>query len=274
MFFGWRKASEDPLLEDTFNNEEDKNEIDTVEYAPPTSWIADLQVLYAMWFAKITGDTHQERLESFYKKQARFYDSYRDRMLHGRRPMMRKMPAFTGDVWVDFGGGTGSNLEFFGENVANFKKVLLVDLAPSLLEIAQKRVHTNDWTNVQIVTGDVTDPNLPGLPKEGTVDVITISYALTMIPNWKDALENARRLLKPDGHIAVCDFTVDPKSQWSISQYLWKKVFSFDNVFLTKEHIEYLKRAFHCEYHQLEYGTFPYVPSLFKCPYYVFIGRV
>jgi len=39
------------------------------------------------------GKTQQERLESFYLSQAHLYDSYRYRMLHGRLPMVKNMPA-------------------------------------------------------------------------------------------------------------------------------------------------------------------------------------
>jgi len=65
----------------------------------------------------------QERLESFYVSQADLYDSYRHRMLHGRFPMIKAMPAPEGGVWVDMGGGTGSNLEYYGSNLNNWGKV-------------------------------------------------------------------------------------------------------------------------------------------------------
>lgn len=90
------------------------------------------QVLKYMWFAKIAGGTHQEKLESFYKAQADLYDSYRFRMLHGRLPMIRKMPTPAKGVWLDMGGGTGSNLEYFGPNLKHFGKVIVLDLCPSL----------------------------------------------------------------------------------------------------------------------------------------------
>ena len=35
--------------------------------------------------------------------------------------------------------------------------------------------------------------------------------ALVMIPDWKKAVDNALRLLRPGGHIGVCDFTVLPE---------------------------------------------------------------
>eukprot|EP00976_Prorocentrum_cordatum_P064952 1177707-Prorocentrum_minimum.AAC.2 len=110
--------------------------IERVEYNPPHSVFTDMQVLRAMWFPNIKGDTHQEQLESFYKTQAHLYDSYRCRMLHGRKPLVKAMPANKGDVWVDLGGGTGSNLEFFGANINDFKKVVVVDLTPSLVQVS------------------------------------------------------------------------------------------------------------------------------------------
>lgn len=253
-------------------NKNKEEKIKTVEYNPSYTFSTDLQVLYALWFAKINGNTHQEKLESFYNKQASLYDSYRCRMLHGRQPLIYEMSAKKNDVWVDFGGGTGSNLEFFGKNIADFKQVTIVDITPSLVEVAEERITKNNWSNVNIVVGDVTDQHLSGLPKQGTVDLITISYALTMIPNWKEALTNAKRLLKPNGHIAICDFTID-SYQWSISQSFWKKLFSLDNVILNKEHINYLQDNFKCVLHDVKYGTFPYVPGVFKCPYYVFVGK-
>lgn len=37
-----------------------------------------------------------------------------------------------GGVWVDLCCGTGSNLEFFGQNLNHFSKVVALDLCPSL----------------------------------------------------------------------------------------------------------------------------------------------
>ena len=64
---------------------------------------------------------------------------------------MFEMPAKRGGVWVDLGGGTGSNLEYFrgagGEDTlsATFSKVYVVDLTPSLLEVAKARVEERGW---------------------------------------------------------------------------------------------------------------------------------
>ena len=80
------------------------------------------------WHGPRNEGSHQEQLESFYERQAHLYDQYRHRMLHGRKPMMLNMPAPAGGVWVDLGGGTGANMEYFreGDALRRFGKVYLV----------------------------------------------------------------------------------------------------------------------------------------------------
>lgn len=66
------------------------------------------------------------------------------------------------------------------------------------MDVAKKRVLSKGWDSiVSVVLGDACDFDCAGLPPSGTVDVVTFSYALTMIPDWKKALENAFRMLKP-----------------------------------------------------------------------------
>ncbi len=47
-----------------------------------------------------------------------------------------------------------------------------------------------------MVLGDACDSSNSEMPGEGTVDVVTFSYALTMIPDWREAIRNAFRMLK------------------------------------------------------------------------------
>lgn len=77
-------------------------------------------------------------------------------------------------------------------------QVVVLDLCPSLVDVAKKRVASRGWSElVSVVLGDACDFDCPGLPPAGTVDVVTFSYALSMIPDWKQAIRNAHRMLKP-----------------------------------------------------------------------------
>jgi len=58
-------------------------------------------------------------------------------------------------------------------------------------------VDSRGWSAVvDVVLGDACDFSCPGLPPAGSVDVVTFSYALSMIPDWRQAIRNAFRLLK------------------------------------------------------------------------------
>lgn len=86
---------------------------------------------------------------------------------------------------------------FQGENLSHWGKCVVLDLCPSLAEAANKRVKSHKWESfVSVVVGDACDYECPGLPAAGTVDVVTFSYALTMIPDWRKAIRNAYRMLK------------------------------------------------------------------------------
>src|SRR5262249_60107494 len=97
------------------------------------SILADLKVLYHLTLSPIRGATHAERLESFYQGQADAYDSFRARLLHGRKELFETLPVPEGGLWIDMGGGTGSNLEYLGNSLQRLQKLYLVDLSPSLL---------------------------------------------------------------------------------------------------------------------------------------------
>jgi ubiquinone/menaquinone biosynthesis C-methylase UbiE len=74
----------------------------------------------------------------------------------------------------------------------------VLDLCPSLVDVATKRVTSKGWSDfVTVVLGDACDFECAGLPAAGTVDVVTFSYALSMIPDWRQAIRNAYRMLKP-----------------------------------------------------------------------------
>jgi S-adenosylmethionine-diacylgycerolhomoserine-N-methlytransferase len=234
---------------------------------------SDLKVLYHLNLKPIRGNTHAERLEHFYQNQSDVYDAYRQNLLQGRRDLFAQVEAPQGGIWVDMGGGTGAGAEFLGPSIGKLQKVYVVDLCPSLLAVARRRVESCGWTNVEIVNGDASSFR----PSEGYADLVTFSYSLTMIPDWYDAVENARSLLRPGGQIAVVDFyhaRKFPNSERSRHSWLtrtfWPALLGRDNVFLSPDHLPYLESKFTTLNVSECFARLPY--TLLKIPYYLFIG--
>lgn len=64
-----------------------------------------------------------------------------------------------------------------------FSHVYLVDLSPSLLEVARKRFERLGWKNVSVVCQDAREFRLPKAGDgDGYADLVTMSYSLSMIP--------------------------------------------------------------------------------------------
>lgn len=238
-------------------------------------FLSDLKVLYHLAFKRIRGKNHAERMESFYGGQADAYDGFRKKLLKGREDLLAMIEPPTDAVWVDMGGGTGSNIALLEERIATLKKVYVVDLATSLLEIAQKRFDEKGWNNVKAIEADATRFT----PDEGYADVVTFSYSLTMIPDWFAAVENAMRILKPGGIIAIVDFFVSRKYPaeglkrhgW-FTRSFWPVWFAGDNVFPSPDHVPFLHKHFETEQYEERKCKIPYIP-FFRMPYYVFVGR-
>jgi S-adenosylmethionine-diacylgycerolhomoserine-N-methlytransferase len=244
------------------------------------SIFGDLQILYHMVLRPIRGKSHAERMDNFYKGQAADYDDFRRRLLRGREDLWQKMlqsAPYDNIVWMDMGGGTGSNLHFFGETIEKLQKVYVVDLAGSLLEIADQRIHNSGWKNIETAEADATTFK----PKEGTVDAVTFSYSLTMIPDWFAAIDHAWNVLKPGGRIGVVDFYVSRKypaenhvkHSW-MKRTFWTAWFAYDNVFPSPDHVPYLHRKFKPVLFEERMTRIPWFPNpFFKMPYYLFIGE-
>lgn len=268
-----RPEAEDPTLKDTW--------LTFSTYEPKATWSSDFKVLKAMWFAKITGNDLQERLNNFYETQADLYDSYRIRMLHGRPLMLKAVARHTqpnaairkkGLVWVDLACGTGYNVESFRTCLEKFHRIYLLDLCVPLCAVAQRdRADKYGNTKINVIHGDATDFDNKELPAAGTVDLVTISYSLVMIPDWRKAIANAQRLLKPGGMICVSDFTIAP-DQVGFMKSFWKKTFAQDHVYLDEAHLVTLYQTFDVVEAEGAYGTLPYTPPFLQAAYYHFCG--
>jgi S-adenosylmethionine-diacylgycerolhomoserine-N-methlytransferase len=232
----------------------------------------DLRVLASLLRGMPRRGVQAERLEAFYGPQAAQYDAFREHLLAGRREMIAMLAPPEGARIVELGGGTGHNLNYFGDALTRFESVTIVDLCPALLAQARRR-----WAgaaNVRVVEADATvwRPDAPA-------DCVYFSYALTMIPDWRGAIDNALAMLKPGGTLGVVDFYVSKANpepglarHGLLTRHFWPRWFAHDGVRPSPEPLAHLGAQL--PDHTLHEGRapVPYLPGL-RVPYYIFVGQ-
>lgn len=215
---------------------------------------------------------HGAHLDAFYGPQATEYDNFRERLLQGRAELIAVLDLPHGARVLELGGGTGRNLEFFPSARRADLQFELVDLCQPLLEHARQR--TRGWPSVRITHADATryQPQYP-------VDCVLFSYALTMIPDWRAAIDNAIAMLAPGGVLAVVDFhvagvapAVGRLRQSAPARYFWKRWFAHDGVYLDSAHLDHLMTRLPAHRCLEDRARLPYLPLL-RVPYYRFVGR-
>ncbi len=231
----------------------------------PPDLAADARILWRLLRGQARAGDHAQRLENFYAPQAKRYDAFRARLLHGRGDLIEALDVPSGARVVELGCGTGSNLNVLGQvrPIPSLAGVQLVDLCPALLAVARERASRHD--NVEVIEADATSWRPPQ-----PVDRVFLSYALTMMPDWRAVLANAYAMLKPGGRLGVVDFYL-PDGASCIGNRFWKHWFAHDGVHLSGEHLAVLKSLFAESWHQESRAPVPYLPGL-RAPYYLFVG--
>lgn len=245
--------------------------------------VEDLSCLQAMWLKgpQQKHEDHKQRLDAFYEKQAHAYDRFREQFLWGRKLLLaacakRLEHKTQGMIWVDIGGGTGENVLYMSQymDLERFKAIYIVDLCEPLCKVATKKIEEQGWTNVHVVQHDACKFDL----EEGSADLITFSYSLSMIPAFHEAVDRSLAYLAEEGLFGIADFFVSSKydnpcrqMNWG-SRWFWRSIFDMDNIDIGPERRQYVETRLRRAYEYNGFGTIPYVPKTMKAPYFVWIG--
>lgn len=234
--------------------------------------LSEVKILWSMLRGQQKQGTLKERLENFYSPQASRYDSFREKLLHGRSEMIDALDLQPGMRVIEVGGGTARNLEFYADLIASLESVEVVDLCGPLLEQARKRCER--WPNVHLTEGDAAT-----FKPEKPADRVYLSYSLTMMPQWPQVLDNLVQMLAPSGKLGVVDFyssSADTSpgrvTHGLFSRNFWPRWFAHDGVYLEPERLRSLQNRFEPISLEERRGTVPFLPGL-KVPYYIFIGE-
>lgn len=172
----------------------------------------------------------------------------------------------------------GWNIEQMNEFIAlhEFEAIYLVDLCEPLLEVARQRL--GGFKNVHIIKADAAVLALDTT----NLDIVTMSYSLSMIPPYFKVIDRVLEILRPEGLVSVVDFFTSNKDESSlgelnrqgnlVNRLFWRSWFEFDHVDLNPARRDYLEHKFEAIKTVSCRNEFV-LPFIVSIPYYIYLGQ-
>ncbi|MDO8562156.1 MAG: class I SAM-dependent methyltransferase [bacterium] len=106
---------------------------------------------------------------------------------------------------ADFGSGSGAYTFAIAEALSGSGHVYAIDVQRDLLQRIKNEAHKRGYKNVEVVWGDLERPGQSKIA-DGALDVVIVSNLLFQVAEKGVILEEARRILKPQGRVVVIDW--------------------------------------------------------------------
>jgi S-adenosylmethionine-diacylgycerolhomoserine-N-methlytransferase len=141
-----------------------------------------------------------------YRHQRHIYDFTRKYFLLGRDRMIDEIDARAGACVLELGCGTGRNLIVAARKYPG-TRCFGIDVSTEMLNSATRAISRAGLAaRVSVAYADAARFDAQSLFGIAQFDRIFISYSLSMIPQWRDALEMATSLLATNGELRIVDF--------------------------------------------------------------------
>ena len=150
--------------------------------------------------------TAAEKMDAIYSRQRFIYDATRRYYLLGRDGLIGSLKPPLGGAVLEIGCGTARNLIRATKRYPD-ARFYGIDISEAMLKSARTSVaRAGLRSRVALGQGDATAFEPSALFGREAFDRIYISYSLSMIPPWQDALRHAMALLSPRGQLHIVDF--------------------------------------------------------------------
>lgn len=147
-----------------------------------------------------------ELMDRIYRRQRHVYDLTRKYYLLGRDRLVDRLEPATGEAVLEIGCGTARNLIRAARRYPQ-ARFYGIDISVEMLATAREEVARQGLAHrIELARADATDfdpARLFGCP---VFQRIFVSYALSMIPGWRQVLARALGCLAPGGELHVIDF--------------------------------------------------------------------
>ena len=105
---------------------------------------------------------------------------------------------------LEVGVGTGLSLSAYPRHSA----VTGIDLAPEMLEQAQRKVNREGWTHVELLQMDALDLEFP----DDHFDYVTAFHVVSVVPDHETLMREMVRVCRPGGTVVVINHFRSPRT--------------------------------------------------------------
>ena len=145
-------------------------------------------------------------MDQMYRRQRYIYDLTRKYYLFGRDKLIQELPVGKHEHICEVGCGTARNLVLLAKRHPT-TTFYGIDASSEMLKTAQASVQAAGLgSQVKLATALSTDFSGGLFDRAAPFDRLIYSYSLSMMDDWRNALEHGLTQLKPGGTIHVVDF--------------------------------------------------------------------
>jgi S-adenosylmethionine-diacylgycerolhomoserine-N-methlytransferase len=145
-------------------------------------------------------------MDRMYRRQRHIYDLSRKFYLLGRDEAIARLRPAPGDRVLEIGCGTGRNLVKVAQGYPDTRLFGLDVSREMLATAAASTARAGLASRIGLAQADATAFDPQGLFGCASFERVMISYALSMIPPWRDALAHALDVVAPGGSLEIVDF--------------------------------------------------------------------
>ena len=128
---------------------------------------------------------------------------------------------------ADFGSGHGFFSVAFAKKVGHSGQVFAIDVLPQAIEAVRSRARLEGLLNIKTINANLEKPNGSTLPNE-SCDFVFIANVLFQVSDKAVLINEARRVLKPGGRLAVVEWKafigLGPQKQLRIPEEELKQI--------------------------------------------------
>ena len=124
-------------------------------------------------------------------------------------------------VIADFGAGHGFFSIFFAKKAGPSGQVFAIDILLQALEAIRSKAKLEGLFNIKIIRGNLEKP-IGSTLEDASCDLVFIANVLFQVPDKSGLINEARRVLKKDGELAVVEWkpyiALGPKKEHRLSE--------------------------------------------------------